>query len=213
MNFKDLTGQKFNRLTAIKYVGNSKWLFKCDCGKEIIVRTADAKSGNTKSCGCLQKETQIKNGKLTGYINGKKNIKHNLSNSRLYRIYAHIKERCTYPKCIDYKNYGGRGIKMCEEWLKDFKSFYDWAISHGYKDNLTIDRIDNNGNYEPNNCRWTSRKIQCSNKRNNHLIVFNNKTQTVTQWAKEFNVLPSLFINRLKRGWSVEKTLTTPLLR
>lgn len=179
---KDITGQKFGKLTALKRVNNDKqncvcYLCKCDCGKEVIVRSNSLKNGNTQSCGCLQKQTAI--------ITSKNNFtKHNLCNHRIYRIYRGIKRRCYNKNEKAFINYGGRGISICEEWRNDFKSFYNWAIANGYQENLTIDRIDVNGNYEPINCRWTDMKTQQRNRRNNHLVTFNGETKCIAEWAE-----------------------------
>ncbi|MBR4973614.1 MAG: hypothetical protein IKY45_04025 [Clostridia bacterium] len=147
----NLVGQKFGRLTAMKpcgktNAGNVLWICKCDCGNETIVPTQHLKSGNTKSCGCLNSELATKRFTKTGK-----------SHSRLYNIWRNMKRRCYDNTFKAYKNYGGKGVLICAEWLKSFENFYKWAIGNGYADNLTIDRIDVNGNYEPKNCQWITR--------------------------------------------------------
>ena len=154
----NLIGQKYGRLTVIERYKNSKnnrvqWKCKCDCGNYKIVTSSDLRSNKIKSCGCLRKEKAIILGKNT-------NLKHNMTHTRIYRIWISMRNRCYYKKNIAYKNYGKRGIKVCKEWKDDFMNFYNWAINNGYKDDLTIDRIDVNGNYEPNNCRWVDMKQQ-----------------------------------------------------
>lgn len=201
----DLTGQKFGRLTVVEraedYVGKSgnrkvRWLCKCECGKEAIIRGCDLKDGHTKSCGCDPK---------------RHNKKHGLGGTRLYSTWNGMKRRCSNPNDKEYKNYGGRGVKVCDEWIDDFTKFYNWAVSHGYDDNLTIDRIDVNGNYEPSNCRWVTMKTQQNNKSNNHLITYNGETHTMKQWSEMTGISYEAIRSRLRKNWTVEKTLTVPV--
>lgn len=201
---KDIVGKKFNKLLVLKEVKTKYrdryFLCRCDCGNEKIIRGKHLTSNKIVSCGCYQKE-----------ICGKTHITHGLTNSRLYSIYKDIIKRCTNKNHSTYKNYGARGITICNEWKNDFMSFYNWAISNGYNDSLTIDRIDNNGNYEPNNCHWCDRITQANNTRRNHFLTFNGKTQTIAQWGRELNMNSAKIGKRINLyGWSVEKALTTP---
>lgn len=138
-------------------------------------------------------------------------VKHGLSNSRLYRIWRGIINRCENPNRKAYPRYGGRGIKMCDEW-RDFINFYDWAIANGYQDNLTIDRIDNNGNYEPLNCRWATVKEQCRNQRTNRLITINGETKCLKEWCEIYKISYKTVHARIHRdNWSVIHALTVPI--
>jgi hypothetical protein len=180
--------ERFGRLTVLEEVPRESrpsptgryYLCQCDCGNQKIVRAYNLTSGNSSSCGCLQKEIVANIQK-----------KHGLKNSRLYVVWQHMRGRCERKTDKAYKWYGGRGITICEEWRNDFQAFYDWAMANGYADNLTIDRIDVNGNYEPNNCRWISNAEQQRNKRDNVRITFEGRTQTISEWAKEFNCYTS----------------------
>ncbi|WP_076231638.1 hypothetical protein [Clostridium botulinum] len=205
----DLTNQKFGKLTVIEYAGKAKegrmsmWKCKCDCGNICTVRGSCLKNGHTKSCGCIRSNKLVK-------IN-KSKVKHGKSNTRLFKIWNGMKQRCYYEKMQDYEYYGGKGIKVCDEWLNNFVSFYNWAINNGYKENLTIDRKDINGNYEPSNCKWSSIKQQARNRRSNKLITYEGETKTLAEWCEKYNILGTTVNERLKRGWSVEEALTTPI--
>lgn len=128
--------------------------------------------------------------------------------NRLYRIWHNMKTRCYLETAPNYKYYGGKGIKVCNVWRYNFYAFYYWAVDNGYSNNLEIDRINNNGDYELNNCRWVDKYIQNNNTKKNKFITWKNKTQTIAQWAKEYGLYSSLVAIRLRRGWSIEKALT-----
>ena len=140
------------------------------------------------------------------------NFRHGKRHSRIYNIWRSMKQRCTNENCINYKNYGGKGISVCNEW-NDFKNFYDWAMESGYADNLTIDRIDVKGNYTPHNCRWVSYKQQANNKTNNRYIEFQGEKHTLGEWSSITGIKLATIWNRLKMGWSVERALTTKCFR
>lgn len=202
---KDISGIKHNRLTAIRFVkrenNNTYWLFKCDCGNERVLIPNSVFSGNTKSCGCLNQE-----------LRRKRQLKHDMCGKhRLYSIWSGMKQRCFYKKSHKYESYGGRGITICQEWREDFINFYNWANSHGYKDDLTLDRIDNDGNYEPQNCRWATIEQQSENKRPRKSKYFNFERRNFSQFAKENGIKRSTLINRLNRGMSIEEALSTPI--
>lgn len=140
-----------------------------------------------------------------------KRFKHGMIHTRLYSIWHCIKVRCYIKSCLSYKNYGGRGITVCDEWKKDFMSFYNWAINNGYKDDLTIDRIDVNGNYEPKNCRWATKKQQDNNKRTNHFVEYKGETKTIKQWADLTGICYSTLSKRVRCYGNNSEKLFAPI--
>ena len=201
----NLTGQRFGRLVAVERSassqnGKTQWLCKCDCGNDTVVLSTNLVRGLTHSCGCLNRE-----------IASARFSTHRLSESRLHKTWSGMKKRCYNTHSKSFPAYGGRGIEVCEEWKDDFLAFYNWAMTNGYADDLTIDRIDVNGNYSPGNCRWVDKLTQANNCRTNHYLTFNDKTQSIAEWARELGVSDSLIRQRIvKLGWSVERALTEP---
>lgn len=200
MGYIDLTGRRFGKLVVIEKTelrasnGGVIWRCKCDCGNETTTASKNLLSGNSKSCGCRNYET--------------KNAKHGLSGKKIYSVWDAMMSRCYNINQKSYKDYGARGVSVCDEW-HDPKAFVEWSKVSGYKEGLSIDRIDVNGKYEPSNCRWATRIEQANNKRSSHLITYNGKTQTVKQWANEIGIKYQTLLMRLnERGWSVEKALT-----
>lgn len=179
MNYKeDLTGKTFGYLTVIcideSYQGKrGHWVCKCKCGNTKSVETSALKSGKTKSCGCKKFETH--------------NATHGMKHTRIYGIWCGMKKRCNNPHCKSYENYGARGIQVCEKWKNNFEAFYNWSIANGYSDNLTIDRINVNGNYSPENCRWITPFEQQSNKTNLIMITHNGESKCLSHWCKELD--------------------------
>lgn len=189
----DLSGKKFGRWTVLQESGRNKhnhllWLCQCACGKKVIVLGDSLRKGRSKSCGCFAAEQTTK-----------RNYKHGDSKERLYKIWWGIKMRTTNPKRKSYPNYGGRGIKLCDEWLNDYLAFRNWALSNGYSENLSIDRIDVNGNYEPLNCRWATDSEQANNQTSNNLITHNGQTMNITQWSKKTGIPRTTISARLFR--------------
>ena len=200
-----IQGTRFGMLTIIKevepyyYKGHPfrQFLCQCDCGKTSVTTLSRLRSGTTKSCGCIVGTTYSKHKELT--------------NTRIYNIWKSMKQRCYDTKAISFPNYGGRGISICDEWRNDFMFFYDWAMANGYKENLSIDRIDFNGNYEPSNCRWATKNEQAQNKRNNIVLELNGERHTISEWSRITGIKSGALQGRKYAGWSDEKTLTTPV--
>lgn len=202
----DLTDREFDRLTVLRYLGGSKWECQCKCGKIKSVHRAKLLGLETRSCGCLRKETTAANAKLRkthGHCTGGKN-------STEYNIWRNMIKRCTNLKDKDYPNYGGRGIKICKRWLN---SFADFLTDVGLRPSKahTLDRKNNNGPYSPYNVCWATPIIQDRHKRSNRNITHNGKTMCVAAWADLLNVSCKALYCRLNYGWSVERTLTTPV--
>lgn len=198
----DLTGQRFGRLTAMVPVGKSRggnylWDCVCDCGAHTVVASNGLRSGTTVSCGCYIREVTSKRSKT-----------HGEARTRLYKIWIGMKNRCHNTEASNYKDYGGRGILVCEEWRHSYAAFSTWAKQNGYADNLSIDRIDNDKGYFPENCRWVNRFAQGNNKRSNTVFTIDGETKTVTQWAREYGINPITVFSRLYKGMDIVEALT-----
>ncbi|MBG9504002.1 hypothetical protein ABE47_31500 [Bacillus thuringiensis] len=189
----NLTGKRFGRLTAVRRDTSSNktflWVCQCDCGKEKIVRSYDLRDEKVKSCGCLHAE-KVKTNTRT----------HGKSNTLIYKIWCSMKARCYRKTCKDFHDYGGRGIIMCDYWRNNFMSFYEWSMTNGYEEGLSIDRINNDGIYEPLNCRWVTQAKQARNKSNNRFITVDRITKTLADWCKFYKVHISTAHSRLKKG-------------
>lgn len=183
------------------------WLCRCSCGCEAIASTYSLTSGKKRSCGCLQKEA-------ASTIARKYRTKHNQTNSRLYNIWLGMKSRTMTETHRRYEDYGGRGITVCPEWRDSFEAFRDWALTSGYQDGLSLDRMDNDGPYSPGNCRWATRFEQGNNKRNNLVIEFAGEKHTLSEWSEITGINYSTLKNRFYRGWDPTKALDpTPAVK
>lgn len=199
---RDLIGERFGKLVVLEESGKNKrkeilWLCRCDCGKELLVPTYSLTSGNTKSCGCIRGC----NGKHGAYKAGKV--------ERLYRVWLRMKTRCSNPNVSEYRHYGGRGIRVCDEWDKSYASFRKWALENGYDPNAkqgacTIDRIDNNKGYCPENCAWVSMKEQRINRRCNVFLTINGERMTVSEASEKYGVPYDTLLARHHAGWKDE---------
>lgn len=193
----DLTGRRFGRWLVLEETnerrkGSVMWLCKCDCGTVRAVSASSLKTGKSVSCGCYNKEV------ITS---------HGLSHTRLHHAWESMIDRCTNPNSKEYANYGGRGIKVCDEWLNSFEAFRDWSYANSFdmtapRGKCTIDRIDVNGSYEPDNCRWVDMKIQCRNRRNNVVIECNGESHCLAEWAEILGEPYRKLATRCHRGWS-----------
>ena len=205
----DLTGQRYGMLTVIgrgeDYITPKgrrvvRWRCRCDCGNLKDISASHLRDGNNVSCGCYHRKRLIEAGR-------ENSTRHNMSRTRLYKEYIGMKSRCYLATNPSYANYGGRGIGVCEEWRakNGFEAFRDWAIENGYRDDLTLDRIDVNGNYGPENCRWVDWETQYNNTTKSVKITYNGKTQTAAQWAREIGVDRHTVYSRIKSGKSIEE--------
>lgn len=190
-----LEGMRFGRLTVVAEGGRSKnrqitWICQCDCGKITHpIMSTQLLHGVTRSCGCLRDD-----------LTRSRSVTHGLSGTQIYGVWHTMKNRCLNPNTKKYKDYGARDIKVCEEWLHDFQAFYDWAMANGYHEGLSIDRINVNGNYCPENCRWVDMKTQSNNKGNNRVIEIDGESKTIAEWASVTGIDYATIYMRFKRG-------------
>lgn len=194
----DLTGRKFGRLTVLGYAGRNRfdhiqWLCRCDCGNETVKTTSSLANGRTVACGCYNPSRT-----------------HGGVGKPEYQVWSAMVQRCTTPGHKAYPHYGGRGIKVCARWRHSFQNFYDDMGPRPGK-GYSLDRIDNDGDYEPSNCRWATQRQQMNNCRINHRLTFNGQTMTINQWAAKTGINNTTIHQRLKHGWSIERTLTEPV--
>lgn len=197
MSIIDLSGKRYGRLLVARQAGRDKhgnvmWLCRCDCKTEKAINGESLRQGHTKSCGCLNSELATA-----------RKYKHGMSKDHIYSVWNHLHRR----------SYGNGEIKVAECWLHDFQAFYDYVskLPHFGEKGYTLDRIDTYGNYEPNNVRWANSETQANNKRNNHLLTYNGKTQTMAQWAKEKGLKSRTLERRINSlRWDIERALNTP---
>ena len=207
---RDYTGERYGKLTVLEYVATKRyrngratqWLCQCDCGNKTVVDSVSLKTGNTVSCGCHRRELSskrmIERNKTHGITIGSEEDK------RLYRLWAAIKRRCYYEKCVGYHNYGGRGVRMCDEWKNEAAKFVEWCKSHGYKKGLEIDRINNNGNYEPNNCQFISKVENEKKKRNTIWLTIDGISKVCADWNRLMEKPEKYYIQRIYRKMGEE---------
>lgn len=219
-HYKDITGQKFERLTVIEFVGvnpvgrSALWKCKCECGNDVVVRGTNLRNGVTKSCGCLLKEYYRNKPKSSAEKTALANTTHGCTHDRLFKIWTSMRSRCRNSKTPAYKWYGAKGVRVCKEWDESYLAFKKWAYANGYDDtapmhHCSIDRIDVNGDYCPENCRWADVKTQAENKTTVRMIEYNGEKHSIAEWARIYGVHRDTLRWRLnKLGWPIEKALT-----
>lgn len=200
----DLTGNRYGDLVVVKRAENAPggiavWECLCDCGQTTLVRGNNLKRGAVKSCGCRRSKV-------------KPTLRHGMSKTRLYREWAAIKRRCYLKTDPSYKNYGGRGIGMCDSWKNSFELFAKWATNNGYSDELTIERINVNGNYCPENCKWIPWSEQQGNRTYCRFYTYNGETKNLVEWCKQFNLPYGTVHNRIyKLKWTFQRAISEPI--
>lgn len=195
----DLAGQRFGRLLVLEYAGrgrdrSAKWKCICDCGNEQYANSIDLRVGDVRSCGCLRRDAEALNRKKAHVASRT----HGLSHTRLYYTWIDLRRRCNDPNEISYRHYGARGITVCDSWNSSFEAFMEWAFSHGYEDNLTIERIDNNVGYSPDNCKWASYQEQAWNKRTTKIIRINGEDGNLKHFSEKYGISIPLLTGRVK---------------
>jgi hypothetical protein len=206
----DLTGQRYGRLVVLEPIKKTPqkrrgfrkyWLCRCDCGNEKYVEHGHLRSGDTRSCGCLRREVSAARQRTHGY-----------SHTRTHNIWQSMRQRCNNANAPAHSDYGGRGIQICDRWVNSFENFLA-DMGECPSDSHTIDRIDNNKGYSPENCRWATMKEQTRNTRRNRILEFDGKSLCLQEWAEITGLKRTTIAERINRGWTVEEALTTPILR
>lgn len=196
---RNIAGKRYGKLSVVRRSGEKSWLCVCDCGKVLAaIHSSNLYSGNTRSCGCAKRARDARS--LSGKC------------KRLYQVWYAMKLRCNDKKDYHYPWYGERGISVCSEW-ESYDRFVDWAMSSGYTDDMTIDRVDNDKGYSPDNCRWATRIQQANNTSRNVKLNHNGEDHTMAEWARIKNMPYSMLKKRIRRGWSADKALTEPSVR
>ncbi|MBA2878048.1 putative transcriptional regulator [Anoxybacillus kamchatkensis] len=201
----DLTNKKFGRLSVVRRGENDKrgearWVCLCECGNTTVVNGYNLRKGITKSCGCYGRKRTSETKKT-----------HGLTKTRIYGIWNNMKDRCYNTNNEAFERYGGKGISVCDSWKNDFSEFYKWAMENGYREDLTIDRIDNKKGYSPENCRWATTKEQSNNRENVHEVTYKGKTQTLSEWADELNIPYEVLYKRFYKGMPLDKVFDTEI--
>jgi hypothetical protein len=200
MGGKIMINKRIERLLVLrKDTIPNRYICQCDCGKIISVLQSNLYANRQKSCGCLKLEKTIQ-----------RSTTHNQRHTKLYEVWKTMKQRCLNPNNKSFHNYGGRGIVVCDEWKDNYQAFYEWSMNNKYKEGLSLDRINNDGNYEPSNCRWADRITQCNNTRQNKYYIINGVSKTIHQWSLEYNIPVKIVRQRLYQKWDLEKALVTP---
>ena len=196
-NVDEMAGKRYGSWTVVDSADSRHAVCRCDCGNVKSVDIFDLIKGKSTKCMSCAAHERSKT--------------HGMSKTRLYSIWKGIKRRCYQKNCASYSDYGSRGISVCPDWLHDFRAFYDWSMANGYNDTLSIDRIDNDGNYEPGNCRWATRTVQNNNTRRNHYVEYQGEMCTLADLSRLNGMSQLTIYKRLQRGWSVEEALTIKL--